>query len=516
MKSLATFRADSPVPLAERYTYGRGGTGLFASPETRGYVRQMAMFGEIGTVQAIVSRLMSSVSKVEWKLWTKTASGLDEDRVEIKPGMHAALDLWNRPNPFMTQAHFIKAITQHKELTGEANAVVGYAGKIPLELWPVRPDRLEPMPDPFKFLTGWSYTGPNGDRVPLELNEIIRSILPSPLDPYRGMGPVRSIIKDLETEDDRRTWQRMFFKNSARPGGIVQVDKRLSDPEFDEMRERWAEQHKGVNKAHRVAILEQGAQWVETSMSMRDMQFAEINNAQRDKILEAWGFPKFALGMVDDVNRANAEASTAFFEQWLVETRCDDLKDMLNFQVLPLFGQDQNRRYEFDYVSPVPENAEQELASITARSTAAVAMAGAGFDVPATEEWLDLPAISFERPVPPAPILPPGAALGDEPGQGGGATSGDDTAPPTPARKKTAPAPDDVAGNRLPDLAMRWVVEAHLDDSVCEPCRDNNEKTYRNRAAAYEDYPGGKGYVKCVGAEFGNECRCVVKKRRKS
>ena len=34
------------------------------------------------------------------------------------------------------------------------------------------------------------------------------------------------------------------------------------------------------------------------------------------------------------------------------------------------------------------------------------------------------------------------------------------------------------------DNAMRWVVKAHIDANVCEPCKKNDKKTYRNRASA--------------------------------
>ena len=47
-----------------------------------------------------------------------------------------------------------------------------------------------------------------------------------------------------------------------------------------------------------------------------------------------------------------------------------------------------------------------------------------------------------------------------------------------------------------PEMAQRWVVKAHIDDNVCEPCSENNGKTYRNRADAYADYPNGRGYKK--------------------
>ena len=64
-----------------------------------------------------------------------------------------------------------------------------------------------------------------------------------------------------------------------------------------------------------------------------------------------------------------------------------------------------------------------------------------------------------------------------------------------------------------PEMAQRWVVKAHIDDNVCEPCQENDGKTYRNRADAYADYPNGRGYKNCVGAEFGNKCRCRIMKR---
>lgn len=64
------------------------------------------------------------------------------------------------------------------------------------------------------------------------------------------------------------------------------------------------------------------------------------------------------------------------------------------------------------------------------------------------------------------------------------------------------------------EAAMRWRVKAHIDENVCDPCKKNDGKLYRNRSAAYADYPGGRGYVKCVGEQYGNRCRCVVRKRK--
>lgn len=485
-------------------------------PGKGGYVTQMETMRSVGTVYSIVNRLSTSTAKTQWKLWTKAASGLTEDRTEVTK--HAALVLWNAPNPFMSQRQLIEAFQQHRELTGEGNLVVGKLGKLPIELWPIRPDRLEPVPDPFRFLAGWVYTGPNGDRVPLDNDELLRSITPDPLDTYRGLSAIKSILVDLDAQRLGQQWQKQFYTNSARPGGIIQVDRRLDDDEFDEMRDRWAEQHQGVNKAHRVAIIEQGAQWVEANATQRDMQYAEMSVVARDKIMEAWGIPKFALGMVDDVNRATAEASDYFYARWLIEDRLDAIKDMLNTQLLPMFGKDQTSKFEFDYESPVPDNQEAELAAFTAKSTAVVAMAGAGFEVADAEEWLGMPDIAFEKPAPPpAPVIParPGGDPAARPEQfTPGAWEMILKLADTDTNAAVEVVRDLLEPGRIDD-AMRWVVEAHLDDNVCDPCRDNDGKTYRNRAAAYEDYPNGKGFKDCVGAEFGNSCRCTVVKRRK-
>lgn len=63
-------------------------------------------------------------------------------------------------------------------------------------------------------------------------------------------------------------------------------------------------------------------------------------------------------------------------------------------------------------------------------------------------------------------------------------------------------------------MAKRWIAVEEHDDNSCEPCDAIDGTLYANRADAYADYPGGVGYKKCVGAEFGNACRGRVQKRR--
>lgn len=371
---------------------------------------QMRAMGSVGTLFAIVNRTSTAVSQVRWRLWRTAPSGRPEDRIEVT--RHLALDLWRKPNPFMTGQEFVESIQQHIDLTGEGWWVVERderARSIPLGLWPVRPDRMEPVPSATEFLAGYVYHGPDGREVPLRLDEVIQLRMPNPLDPYRGMGPVQAILTDLDSARYSAEWNRNFFRNSAEPGGIIEVDKRLSDDEFDEMSDRWAEQHQGVANAHRVAIIEQG-KWVNRTFTMRDMQFAELRSVSRDVIREAFGIPKFALGDVDDVNRATADASSAWFAEYLTVPRLERIKGALNNDFLPLFGTTA-QGLEFDYDSPVREDQAAENASRASKATAAKTLTDAGYDPAEVLATVGLPPMRHAGPArPPAPAAPAPAA----------------------------------------------------------------------------------------------------------
>lgn len=428
-------RNDSPVPLASRRTGGIA-NGLFGARNSS--VSELSAMGSVGTLFAIVNRTSTATAKVDWHLYRKAKSGKKEDRVEVTK--HAVIDLWNKPNPFMSRMQFVEIMQQHVDLTGEADWLVAGDERVknlPLELWPIRPDRILPVPDPTKFLAGYVYASPDGEQIPLKLNQVIQLKMPNPMDPYRGMGPVQSLLTDLDSVRYSAEWNRNFFKNSAQPGGIIEVEDRLSDTEFDEMSLRWNEQHKGVANAHRVAIIER-AKWVTATFSMKDMQFAELRVVGRDTIMETYGISKTALGISDGVNRAVAMTAKSLFAEDITEPRLERIKGALNSQLLPMYG-DTTKDLEWDYDSPVPADADVENADRTSKSQAAQQYVAAGFTGDSVVIALDLPAdLVWEKPAtPPPPVMLPPVPDGTHPD--------DDPAPtPDPAKAPAAKTTADL------------------------------------------------------------------------
>ena len=439
-KALRNIAANSPVPFADRWS--GTGNGLYGSGVQDRQTQIQAMNGQ-STLFAIV-QLLSTGSQAYggWKMYktdsdgrvryAKTDKGSDQ-RVEVL--RHQALKLWNKPNPFMTGEHFREIGWQHMELVGEWYWVLnrGPSGTgIPLEMWPVNPARMEPVPDRKKFLAGWVYTGPSGEMVPLTTDEVIQVKYPNPADIYRGLSAVQSLLADIDATKYSAQWSRNFFLNSAVPGGVVTFSKRLTDTEFNEFTARWREQHQGVARGHRVGVLEMGATWQPNTYTVKDMQFYELRTLGRDIIREAYRVHQAMLGQSTDVNRANAETAEEVHIAWHEIPRLNRLRTIANAFYLPMFGQTTDMR-EMDYNDPRPSSANEVNDELTAKSQAASLLVDAGWDPADVLEVVGLPGMKWK-----GPVMDGGPQPGRVPQPANQPAPGDDAPTPKPGAPKNA------------------------------------------------------------------------------
>lgn len=398
----STFLNRSPVPMAPKSSREvfnvLGGRRSSADNQRRG----MEQYGEVSTLFGIVSRLAESTAEVDWHLFRKQVDGRRvyrevETRVEVL--RHAALQLWANPNPLMDTVEFVETVTQHYDTTGEFWAVAYFHPTLrsagPLELWPMRPDRVKIVTDPHDVLVGYIYVGPDGEQVPLPKDDVIHVRRPNPLDIYRGLGPVQALSLKLDANRLAAEYNRNFFLNSAEPGGIIEIEDRLDDDEFRELVSRWREQHQGVANAHRVAILEQG-KWVERKFSMKDMAFPELAELSREDIREAFGYPKGMTGSTEDVNKAVADANERMFGRYLLRPRLGKIRSALNNQLLPMFGPT-GKGLEFDFDDPVPEDREADSKDRITKAQALKLMVEAGADWDGALEVVGFPQIKRDE-----------------------------------------------------------------------------------------------------------------------
>jgi HK97 family phage portal protein len=475
-----------PVPLVPTR---RGGlASAFAGSSAKAgedRTTPMERLGSVGTLFAVVDRCCTAVASQEWELYNRPADGKIDGGDEREPaGKHPALDLWRRPNAHMTTAELVYQLTQYRKLTGEWYLVIVRVPgtQVPLEVWPVRPDRMHPVPDAKNFLKGWIYKSPDGDDIPLPAADVIQSKVPNPLDPYRGLGVVQTILTELDASKYTAEWNRNFFLNSAEPGGIVQFEQNLSDQQWTEFVDRWRQQHQGVNNAHRVGVIENGT-YVPRGYTQRDMEFTALREATRDQVIEAFGISRATLGITDGVNFAAAKAADTQFAKLVTVPELFALQQALNYRLLPQFYPGKLSSeipVEFDYESPVGTDTAEEAADRTSRIGAVTSLwslPGVKFDLDALMAAYDLPEVPWEEAAVPLPgqmfgpdgeILPsPDPSAPGEEGTGAGkqrgGASGDDGPPGKPGKSPQpgksgkppakVPAPKSVAAPLEEDAA---------------------------------------------------------------
>jgi hypothetical protein len=380
-----------------------------------------------GTVRANVGLIAEAVAAQDWNLfraqpkdgrvrYTTNDQGSDQRTQVVQ---HAALNLLNNPAsitvngirlPVWTRKTLIKISEVWLHLTGKSYWIVDYGtagGTVPIGLWPVRPDRMTPVPSRDNYLAGYLYTSPDGtERIPLLPTEVIFARSPDPEDVYGGCGPIESVLTDVQAAGYAAEWNRNYFVNSAEPGGVIQLDHELQEDEFDQLVDRWRETHRGVARAHRIAVLENGATWIPNAHSMRDMDFANLRGTSRDIIREALAMHKVMTGVTEDVNRANAQTGEEVFASWKVDPRLQDWRDVFNLQLLPLFGPT-GQGVEFDYSYPTPVNREQDALELTSKSAAAQVLVDSGYDPGDVLEVVGLPAMKVVEKATQQPALPP-------------------------------------------------------------------------------------------------------------
>ncbi len=454
--------ARSTNPDAPPVRYARAGGATYSTMQAGGSDpgAYMRAYGSSGTVYGVVSMLARQTAKKQWHLYRQapqdgrrrytTGDKGSDQRVEVIK--HQAIALWNKPNAAMSGFTLRELSQTYLDLTGESYIIVQRDPRatIPLALWPVRPDRMQPVPGTDTFLAGYVYSGPSGEAVPLQPDEVIMMKYPNPFDVYRGLGPIQSILVDIDAAKYSAQWNRNFFLNSATPGGVIEIDKRLEDEEWTEFTNRWRETHRGVGAAHRVAVLEQGAKWVPNAHTIKDMDFSSLRNISRDVIREPFAIHKAIMGASEDVNRANAVTAQEHFESFLITDRLDRWRDTLNCFYLPLFGTTGDG-VEMDHDDAVTSNREADALELKSKAQSAQVLVDAGYDPHAVLETVGLPDMDVVEQATQQPALPPNwvPAPPAEPAEGG-----DGAAPANRVRAALPPGRPRADGKQPPDVDL--------------------------------------------------------------
>lgn len=216
---------------------------------------------------------------------------------------HAAEKLLDStPNEELTCMDFRAMQWASFLLWGNAYAKIVWEGKPkqsrPIALWPLPADCVEvKRRDSGRVI--YLYTPPGtGLPVPYEPEEILHVrgfSLPGDL---AGMSVIGQIRNTIGRRQDQEEYGARFFSNGAKMSLAIEYPNKLGDKAIANMREAFQAQYGGVENAHKIAVLEQGATVKTLSVPPGDAQFLEQEQYTDEQIAMAFGVPPHMIGLL--------------------------------------------------------------------------------------------------------------------------------------------------------------------------------------------------------------------------
>jgi len=218
------------------------------------------------------------------------------------------VDLFQNPNPYLSGFVFQETIHTFLNLIGECFLIkVGLGGRVwrplnKLELWIVRPDRMNPVPVE-KELLGYVYIAADGKRTPFLSDEVIHIKYPNPLDEWEGLGrglsPLSAAAIEADIDNFSTAFMKDFFNNACVPFGVLTSEHILDDPEVLRIRARMKEQYSNQDKRawNELMIIDASMKYQRMGLGIDEMAFPEIRGLTESRICAVFDVPPSLVGV---------------------------------------------------------------------------------------------------------------------------------------------------------------------------------------------------------------------------
>lgn len=282
----------------------------------------------LAAVYSCVRVLSETVAQLPLFVYERQERG---KRRAVEHGLYSVLH--DRANPLMTAFEFWETLMGHVCLWGNGYAEIEYdgGGRV-LALWPLRPDMVT---DIRRTGTGLAYVYqlPDGKQAVLP-GENVFHVRGLSGDGIRGYSPIamqRQLVGlGLATE----LFGASFFRNGARPGGILEHPGVLDDEAFDRLRETWTEAHGGLGNSHRLAILEEGMTYRQVGVPPEEAQFLETMKFNRSQIASIFRIPPHMIGDLERATFSNIEQQSIEFKVYTMEPWLVRLQQAINTRLI--------------------------------------------------------------------------------------------------------------------------------------------------------------------------------------
>jgi HK97 family phage portal protein len=261
----------------------------------------------------------------------------DGEDVEIMIDNHP---LWKKigqdgqPNFEMSWADFNQAYWAYAFLNGNNYIFAAGDPNMP-ELWPLRPDRVEPIRSklPWEPMLGYKYTV-NGTVTKLDADRVLHTKTFDPLSDSTGMPLLEPASVEIDQSNYSGLWNVSLLKHGGRMSLLISSEPGTQPPTPEQQKQmkQWASQNiEGFGNAGKITW-QPGVKISEVGQSLKDMDWLKGGIQAKVAIANTCGVPPELIGIQDQKTYSNyQEARKAFYEETIIPLADDFFRSLTLF-----------------------------------------------------------------------------------------------------------------------------------------------------------------------------------------
>lgn len=333
--------------------FSRQSWRLFTSPRSK-----MDYYGEVGdgtgssTVTAPLFWMARTFPEAPPAIWRDLDNG-QEDRV-LK---HELLRILMKPNEFYNGPQLWAATVIDYMVDGNAYWLKrrNRAGAV-AELWWAPHWVIEPKSDENNtkvFIDHYAYR-PGVDSIKIRPEDVVHFRFGlDPDDPRLGRSPLKSVLREVFTDDEAAAFTASLLRNMGVPGLMVSPAPgvKISDEQALETKATLLEKFTGDSRGEPIVMT--GATNIEQfGFSPEQLLLRELRRIPEERVTAVMGVPAIVAGLGAGLDRSTftnmAEAREAAYESGIIPMQ-RNLGEDVRFQLLPDFDTDPfAHRFGFD------------------------------------------------------------------------------------------------------------------------------------------------------------------------
>jgi HK97 family phage portal protein len=217
--------------------------------------------------------------------------------------------LHDAPNAEMTSFVWRETLMAHLLIYGNAYSQIIRDGRGQVAgLYPLLPSNMDISRDSDGEIV-YTYRSEKGE-VQLRRWNVLH-IPALGFDGLMGYSPIAMAKQAIGTALAVEEYGAAFFANGANPGGVLEFPGVVKD--IQRVKETWNAGYQGAAKAHKIAILEEGAKFSPMSIPPNEAQFLETRKFSTNEICRLFKVPPHLVGDLERATFSNIEHQSIDF-----------------------------------------------------------------------------------------------------------------------------------------------------------------------------------------------------------